>query len=360
MPDRLDLDIEQNATLLRASGVRVAKHRGAKATCFCPYHEDKKNPSLAINLQRGTFHCWTCKESGTIAKLVYDQTGHGARYFLGKLPQDLSKQPFSFQDKLDDIHAFMRTGQSLCDTSVDDTLTAFAEAAPPTFGGPLLEWHKSSDASDWLQKRHIPDDVANLWNLRFAFTVDVESQFKYSEYDDTSSFTAHRRLIIPLYGPAGNLLSVEARATQPYEKLKSLFIRPVDFIFNYSILDKTKPLYLAEGFVEAARLRAYRSNVSYMFGTSVSDIKVFLLKRFPEVIVVCDNDEPGYRMAIELQRKGVNIRIKPVPDSFEDLGDANMTNSDIGVWIRSQEAVNMTNGELEAKALFWKRRRGAA
>jgi hypothetical protein len=35
----------------------------------CIFHNDR-NPSMSINLQMGTFYCFSCKTSGTIVKLV--------------------------------------------------------------------------------------------------------------------------------------------------------------------------------------------------------------------------------------------------------------------------------------------------
>ena len=356
--ERLILSPEQNKNLVRVSGVRVARSNGTKLKAYCPYHDDKKNPSLSLNLVKGTFHCWTCKESGTIARLVYDQTGHGARFYLDDIREDSAPgEAFKLSDKMDDIHAFLRIGARFSEPSVEETLEQFATAAPPSFGGALVDWKKSTDAVAWLESRHIVDEVADAWGLKFAFDVNIRSNFKYDESDEPSSFDAHRRLIIPLYGPKGNLLSIEARATLPHETLKSLFVRPVDFLFNYALLDPTKTLYLAEGFIEAARLYPFTQNVTYMFGTAVTDIKTHLLKSFRDIVVVADNDGPGYRMALSLKQKGLPIRIKPVPAAYEDLGDRTMTNSDIAHWIKHQEILEMTENEIEAKALYWDRRK---
>ena len=356
MHERLDLTPEQNKELTNISGIRIARQTKSKAICYCPYHTDKKHPSLHINYKRGTFHCWTCGASGTIPRLVYDQTGHGASYYL----KDSLQQPaeaFSFA-KMDDIHSFMRLGSIYCENQVETTLQMFREARPPSLIGTPLPWQMSSDAREWVVSRHIPEAAANDWHLLFAFNIDVKSHFKYDDIDEDSSFTAYRRMLIPLYGPAGNLLSFEARATLPHEKLKSLFVRPVDFIFNYHILDKSKPLYLGEGFIEAARIYPYRSNVSHMFGTAVTDVKVELLKNFPEIILACDNDEAGYKLALDLQLRGLPIKIKAIPERFEDLGDRNLTNLDIGNWLRTA-AVQMSNIELENRMSYWRSKKNA-
>lgn len=60
---------------------RIYEDKGF-AWLLCPFHDDH-NPSLRVNLNTGTFHCFACGEIGTIVKLWkklqgYDDTEEGA------------------------------------------------------------------------------------------------------------------------------------------------------------------------------------------------------------------------------------------------------------------------------------------
>ena len=48
------------------------KHRG---NIFCPYHSDRKNPSLAVDLDRMIFHCFVCNEQNEGGKLISGNGG---------------------------------------------------------------------------------------------------------------------------------------------------------------------------------------------------------------------------------------------------------------------------------------------
>ena len=65
-----DLPIEGVAERL---GLRVEHHK-----CLCPFHDDKR-PSLTFSTSRNTFHCWACGESGDSISLAEKVLGKDFR-----------------------------------------------------------------------------------------------------------------------------------------------------------------------------------------------------------------------------------------------------------------------------------------
>ncbi len=53
------------------------KANGYRATALCPFHNDR-NPSFAVNLETGSFKCFSCGAKGGDV-LAF----HRARYYLG-------------------------------------------------------------------------------------------------------------------------------------------------------------------------------------------------------------------------------------------------------------------------------------
>ncbi|MCA1800085.1 MAG: hypothetical protein LC650_02180 [Actinobacteria bacterium] len=216
-------------------------------------------------------------------------------------------------------------------------LQEYEKVKPPVISGNLIDWRKSRDVTEWLKSRDISEQVADDWGFQYAHHVQITSSLPVEEDEDVSTTLARRRVIVPLHGPAGNLLSVEARALQPWDKIKTLYVKPIDFLFRYHELDKTKPLYVCEGLVDAARLYPVEKNVTYLFGSNLSSVKEHLLKRFSEVVMIPDNDAPGYRLVKSFIEKGIQAKIMRLPDHVEDLGDRKMTNSYIRRWFSVTE-----------------------
>ncbi len=56
--------------LLKHSGLQRVKKTATGVVCLCPYHKEK---SPSFNMHRdGYFHCWGCKESGSLAQFLVD------------------------------------------------------------------------------------------------------------------------------------------------------------------------------------------------------------------------------------------------------------------------------------------------
>lgn len=339
--ERLSFTPEQNRTLLNVTGIKISRVSSQRATCHCPYHKDK-TPSMHVHLGKGIYRCFSCKRSGTLPQLVYDLTGHGARYYI----KEGQGQRSEFSFKGDSLEAMTRMAEVYYnEISPVEKLQLYKDTPAPTIDGHLIPWHKSNDVKRWMESRKIPEKTANDWAFQFGMKIFLHSNYKEDPDDDDSEFTSYKRLIVPLHGPEGNPLSIEARSIDGSNP-KTLYIRPMDFLFRYSHLDISKPLYLCEGLVDAARLYPYRKNVTYLFGSTVGDVKTHLLRKFPKIILIPDNDEAGFKLARTLVEKKLTITLKKIPKQFEDLGDTNMSDEDIRHWLRNNPPMDLGKDPL--------------
>jgi len=322
--------------------VKIKNVTSSSARCHCPYHNDK-NPSFSVNLRKGVYYCHSCKKSGTLPQLVYELTGKGARHWVGGLD---SKKEFDF--KQDTPEMLMRMAQMYAnEESPVDVIEKYKKMKQPLQEGNTLPWHKAADVRRWMQDRGIPEKTAEDWGFEYAMNVKYTSGYEVEEGEEPSQLNVHRRVIVPLYGPDGNWLSIEARAVNNKSKLKSLYIKPMDFIFRYKELDKTKPVYICEGLVDAARLYAVEPNTTYLFGSSLTEVKKYLLSKFPYVVLIPDNDAPGYKLAREFKQADLNTKFMQVPSHVEDLGDKKMTNSYIRRWFSSTEPIDLSLRDID-------------
>src|SRR6185369_14932773 len=51
------------------------QRRGRSFTGLCPFHKEK-TPSFHVNAERGFFHCFGCKESGSAVDFIMKVEGH--------------------------------------------------------------------------------------------------------------------------------------------------------------------------------------------------------------------------------------------------------------------------------------------
>lgn len=67
--------------------ISLARRPGDWATAgLCPFHEDKKSGSFKVNLETGSFKCWSCgAKGGDIITFLQKRDGLSFREALRKL-----------------------------------------------------------------------------------------------------------------------------------------------------------------------------------------------------------------------------------------------------------------------------------
>jgi len=269
------------------SGTTVYDDRGMY---FCYRHKDTK-PSLSIDFKKGIYHCFSCDDSGSINNLCYKMAGKGLKDVLG-----LSENEFNIFKPTQKYEAPLEKTEN--DSHID-------------IRGVVVPYRDSPEALQYLETRGISLPVADAMGMQYT----EEATFNGKWYT--------KRLLIPIYGQDGHLVSVEGRDVTFSHPQKCLY--PSDSIksvYEWYKLDKTKPLYLFEGLIKMAVARSddYFKNSTSIYGTGITSYQLSLLNLFEHVILVPDNDDAGKALITKLQ-KNLSVRFSTLQLVGSDLKD---------------------------------------
>lgn len=261
----------------------------------CAFHPDN-TPSGSVDIDKGVYHCFSCGEADSLRTIYYRKTGEGIYTTLG------IKDP---EAGLDSFARAARRGYVETDY----------ESVPSvdfSFVGTALSVRDSKDCMAFLEMRGIPVSMAE--RMKMSFTEDAKTIDNRSHDPDPLEREMHykNRLLIPIY--AGNkLISLEGRAIYPKREGDTKYKKCIypkgsstGTIYQYEKLDKNQPLYVVEGLLDLAVLRTddFFKNSTALFGASIGNRQLYLLKMFKHIVYVMDDDKAGYTSLKKL-KKGI-------------------------------------------------------
>lgn len=318
-----DLPIEQVAQALQ---ITVSRHKA-----LCPFHDDSR-PSLTFNRQKNRYRCFVCNASGGSIDLVmhsqnwkfYESCCWLSRQFGLNLTHDcgfLEPKPLRQQPKK--AHP---VPQPVIDLHYLEGLMAH----------PYL----SAQARQFLfDQRKISPSVVQMCGLS-----SISQPVPMSGNPNGSWFNAPS-LLIPYRDVDGRLLSVQARylgpkpvakpvpepVAEPAEAVEG--VEPPRFqfpkgsrcgIFNLNILQNLTPgsvLFISEGVTDClALLSSGRNAVAIPSATLLKESDARLLAGF-SLHMIPDNDLPGNRLFLQLQKLYPGLIHHQLPSQFKDFGE---------------------------------------
>lgn len=272
------------------------------AQLFCPFHEEK-NASMFINMQKGIFHCFSCRRKGTINALSKELTGNTIYKFLDLKYDEFQEHSKVYQsefvdfDKIPNVHIKESDQGEARSISLD----------------------YSREVNSFLRRRGLTKDIAKSFKMYLTPTLVKYNGTRYID-----------RICIPIY-EGGRLLSIEGRALDVKNTLKVMYPKgsTVSTLYDYEKLDKDKPLWIVEGLMDLAFLRRdpYFKNSSCIFGANITPRQKHLLKKFKEILYIKENDAAGDHCVEDLQSiSGVSKGFLKIPKviqgkQIKDIGD---------------------------------------
>ena len=228
--------------------------------------------NLEINLNKFVYHCWSCDISGPLGR-IFDDYGTKAQkkvYDLIK-PEELKQEDIK-RPKL----------------RLPEGFTTFQDSNPRFI--PHMEAYR------YLQSRGITDEMIE----RFKIGYTVSGDFAY-------------RVIVPSFNKEGVLNYFTARSWVPKKmKYKNPSVPKDEIIFNESLIDWDKDIYLCEGVFDSFFL----TNSMVMLGKKMSKLlfETLYTKANGQVIICCDGDafQDGLRVYHELNGGRLYNKIKIV------------------------------------------------
>jgi len=309
-----DLPIESVADAL---GLEVRRHKA-----LCPFHDDS-HPSLTFSTSRNRYRCYVCGARGGTIDLVmntqhwpfYDSCKWLADKFDVYIPEFSGEiQPVRVVQKVKRVlKPSSLTPQSLLDTHYLEGLVAHPYLSP--------------EAEDFLFiQRHIDKRV-----VRWLGLSSIRHPVPMSGNPNGTWFNAPS-LLIPYRDVDGKLLSVQARYLGK-EKDKPRFQFPKGSrcgIYNLPVLNLLRPgetLFIAEGCSDAwSLLSAGHKAIAIPSATVLSEkdkklLETWSLKHETSFAMFPDNDEPGFRLFLQLQKVLPNLVHHQLPKDCKDFSE---------------------------------------
>lgn len=267
--------------------IRKENHMGAEYRFKCPFCQGGRSGELSfdINIEKGAAHCWRakCGWSGTSSWFVSQILNISPKEAYDFLSGDIDVSIETLMAEVEGLQAAIQDRFSLPDEVMSaNSYNAFWESSEF-----LFESDKEEIVCNWIQGRgydvdkflqhhevFIPPSLPD-WEGYVAFVVETNISRTYLLYlYDLSRLSPKNP---KTRNPPGDVLS--------------------SMLYNYNnIINSDKPLFIVEGFFDAARLISWGYNAVCTFGTNMSDYQAYLISRTKasEVCVMYDNGADKY------------------------------------------------------------------
>lgn len=264
--------------------------KGANVLITCPFHKDghESHPSCQVyadeagDLRLGEFHCFTCKEKGSLEKLIEacfdEQVGFGAEWL---------------DERFGDIFIYQQA--YLPEINLNKKLKHYLDES-------ILEEYKY--IHPYMYKRRLTDTIIK------KFTIG------YDKKTDT--------IVFPVWDEHDKLVMLTRRSVTS----KAFYIdkdveKPV-YLLNFLIKEKIKTAYITESQINALTCWAYGYPACALIGTGTQKQYQILSKCGIHHFVLClDGDEAGdngIKKLIENLPKDCIIDVKMLPRN-KDVND---------------------------------------
>ena len=257
----------------------VHTYSGDEAMCRCVFHTDR-SPSMAVNVKKGVYHCYSCGASGRIESI-----GHRLSITM------------SSKTNLDDLTLAIQQLRSV----KTETVRVYTEQWLDRFDQP----------HPYLRKRGFNSQV------RLAFRLGYE--------DETNSVT------IPIRDLRGQVLGVIRRRLDKDAKPRYVYprgFRISQHLFAAHLRRRRCPhtIAITEGTLDTVAMWGARIPSVAIYGSKLSDKQAQTLVRLNprRVVIMTDADDAGRKAADNITSKLSGIVIK-VPEytterTFYDAG----------------------------------------
>lgn len=268
-----------------------SKHKDIRINC--PFHKNglEKNPSCGVysgdgslDLPPGSFHCFTCGESGSLSKLIGEcfdaDTSFGEEWLINRFGSEISIAQIQSELNLKEIKQEINTPIYLDESILDN----------------FQSYHP------YMKARRLLPEVIKKYKIK---------------YDPNS-----RNLLFPVWDENNHLITITQRSVDTkFFYLDKNIEKPV-YLLNY--FKDNKEVYICESQINTLTLIGYGLASVALFGTG-SSIQYNKLKKshIKHYILALDPDEAGikgtYRF-INNMPKDVFIDVLELPKG-KDIND---------------------------------------
>lgn len=330
--------IRQSVDIVEVIGNYLPLHKKGKGYwALCPFHDDK-DPSLSISSELQIYRCFVCNHSGNVFGFLMDYLKisfiEAVKICADKAGIDVSE-----------LDAYTNTAP--VNEQYKDLYTMHQEA------NKIYQlFLKSKDgirAKEYLEKRHINDDVIKRFQIGFAPNADmlykaftqlnihqvdmarsgliIESNSRY--YDRFKD-----RIMFPIWNQNGQIIGFSGRIYTPKDDQAKYMNSPESEIFikgqtlyNYHLckeaVKKEGFVYVLEGFMDVIALyKAGIENAVAIMGTALTKDHLLMLRKLTDTVHLClDGDKAGqdamFKAGKVLKNFGFQVRVIMIKQNMD-------------------------------------------
>jgi len=249
-----------------------------KANCPLPSHTSKDKDTFCVNAEKQVWYCHSdsCKKNG-------QRAGGNVLDFVSLMD---NCSPYLAAVKLNEWYP----------TSTEPTNGTAPKAEPPNPPSKELNHElafelKGITYCDYLAQRGITEETAK--------------HFGVGLFPGKGSMAG--RVVIPIRNESGGLVAYAGRSVneeEPKYKLPAGFHKG-QVVYNLNDIDddRVERVVLVEGFFSVLWLhQAGYQNVVALMGRTITPEQVELLRRFQDIVIMLDGDEPGREATLEVAK----------------------------------------------------------
>lgn len=279
--DNSEIDI---SNILQLCNIDYKEHnKYYRIHCFSGNHPDN-DPSMFLYKDSGVAFCFSCGFKIYINQIY--------KKFLGK-ELDLEKYRLDWKKP-----------KKIKERAVNDIIIR----------GDLISIYSNEVAHQYAQRKGLHKDFIENFNVKVLKMGSIT-------VGSNKPMNVYNRLYFPVVENK-TMVSIELRDYTESSSKKVLYPPDtnVSTLFGIDQLDYTKPLFLVEGIKSLWKLWLLERNSTSCFGIEINERQKDMLLKFPEIILLPDNDNGGNRFISNLSKfyyhKPIYIS-RPIPCGFD-------------------------------------------
>ena len=329
--------IDNLELLLSSHGIKYQK-KGNIIKCLCPNptHNDRSIGSFSFDTLKGVGHCFACGYSCNIFslnKILGEKGNYNKNYNY-----EFSK---SLRPKKEEL-----------------------KYSKPIVYGKLYDPFTSNEVMNFLHSIGWSDEFIEEKEVKYCRYCEMIAEDLINDPDEDNTLMSNR-IVIPIYRN-GQLINYECRSFDGNPiKVKYVNGCRVNYIYNYENIDLNKEVVLTESMKNLGKGWNVTKNIISSFGNQLTDIKLEMLNKIPNLIVFSDYDDGGKTMLQKLKNNYEgNLRVTFNPKRYrdkdgelkgKDMNDCSIEEIEfyLNNTMNVDKAIQRLSFDDEADKIFW-------
>ena len=335
-------EIENRLSIVDVIGeyVRLSK-KGSSYVGLCPFHNDH-NPSFSVSESRKIYKCFVCENAGNVFTFLQRYLNMSFREAVLMLAE---KANIEIEDDYtsNEIYKKSQEQKEKLYELYKDVANTYYKILFSDIGKPGLDYIKSRNLSKETIKKFGLGFAPNSYGYVYKLMKDkgYDDQLLLNEsklfrlHNDSPVDVFYNRVMFPLVDINKHVIGFQSRSLEPKPNERkyvnsedTLIFHKKSFLYamNYAFYSKENYYILCEGNMDAITIhQSGFDNAIATMGTAFNEQQMYLLKRKPKKIYLCqDTDDAGVNAIIRsnkiLRDSGFEtyvLDLKPLKDVDE-------------------------------------------